>query len=60
MTETSPLGTLGTPNARIAGLSYDERMAYQLKQGRPPLGIDLKLTDDEGHACRTTRAPSAT
>ncbi|MDP1632190.1 MAG: long-chain-fatty-acid--CoA ligase [Caulobacter sp.] len=48
MTETSPLGTLGAPNARVAGLSYDERMAYKLKQGRPPLGIDLKLTDDEG------------
>jgi fatty-acyl-CoA synthase len=48
MTETSPLGTLGSPNARVAGLSYDERMAYKLKQGRPPLGIDLKLTDDAG------------
>ena len=57
MTETSPLGTLGSPNARVAGLSYDERMAYKLKQGRPPLGIDLKLTDDEGrelpHDART-------
>ena len=49
MTETSPLGTLGTPNARVAALPYDEQMAYKLKQGRPPLGIDLKLTDDEGH-----------
>ena len=47
MTETSPLGTLGSPNARVAGLSYDERMVYKLKQGRPPLGIDMKLTDDE-------------
>ena len=46
MTETSPLGTLGSPNARVAALPYDERLAYQLKQGRPPLGIDLKLTDD--------------
>jgi len=57
MTETSPLGTLGTPNARVAGLSYDEQMVYKLKQGRPPLGIDLKLTDDEGkelpHDART-------
>ncbi|MDO8294820.1 MAG: long-chain-fatty-acid--CoA ligase [Caulobacter sp.] len=57
MTETSPLGTLGTANARIAALPYDEQMAYKLKQGRPPLGIDLKLTDDEGrelpHDART-------
>ena len=49
MTETSPLGTLGSPNARVAGLPYDERLVYQLKQGRPPLGIDLKLTDDAGN-----------
>ena len=49
MTETSPLGTLGSPNARIAGLSYDEQMVYKLKQGRPPLGIDMKLTDDAGN-----------
>ncbi|MDH4386977.1 MAG: long-chain-fatty-acid--CoA ligase [Caulobacter sp.] len=48
MTETSPLGTLGSPNARIASLSYDEQMPYKLKQGRPPLGIEMKLTDDEG------------
>ncbi len=49
MTETSPLGTLGTANARIASLPYDEQMVYKLKQGRPPLGIDLKLTDDAGN-----------
>ncbi|MFZ5670557.1 MAG: long-chain-fatty-acid--CoA ligase [Pseudomonadota bacterium] len=47
MTETSPLGTLGSPNARVGALGYDERMPYKLKQGRPPLGIDLKLTDDD-------------
>jgi fatty-acyl-CoA synthase len=48
MTETSPLGTLGSPNARVAKLSYDEQLPYKLKQGRPPLGIEMKLTDDEG------------
>ena len=48
MTETSPLGTLGSPNARVAKLSYDEQMPYKLKQGRPPYGIEMKLTDDEG------------
>ncbi|MDO9337739.1 MAG: long-chain-fatty-acid--CoA ligase [Caulobacter sp.] len=48
MTETSPLGTLGSPNARVAKLSYDEQMPYKLKQGRPPFGIEMKLTDDEG------------
>jgi fatty-acyl-CoA synthase len=49
MTETSPLGTLGSPNARVAALSFDEQMPYKLKQGRPPLGIEMKLTDDAGN-----------
>ena len=48
MTETSPLGTQATPNARIAALPYEEQLKYRLKQGRAPLGIQLKLTDDAG------------
>lgn len=49
MTETSPLGTLATPTAKIAALSPEEQRAFQLKQGRPPIGVELKLTDDEGN-----------
>jgi fatty-acyl-CoA synthase len=49
MTETSPLGTQATPNHRIAAMGDEDRLRFQLKQGRPPLGIDLRLTDDEGH-----------
>ena len=48
MTETSPLGTLSTMTPEIAALSFDEQMPYMLKQGRPPAGVVLKLTDDEG------------
>ena len=48
MTETSPLGTLGGVPAPLAAASHDERMAYLLKQGRPPFGIELKLADDTG------------
>ncbi|MES2034672.1 MAG: long-chain-fatty-acid--CoA ligase [Pseudomonadota bacterium] len=48
MTETSPLGTVSTLTPELAGLSYDEQMAYRLKQGRPPVGVDLKIVDDEG------------
>ncbi len=48
MTETSPLGTLSTPTPEIAALSFDEQMPYKLKQGRPPVGVQLKLTDDHG------------
>jgi fatty-acyl-CoA synthase len=48
MTETSPLGTLATPNARIAALDPEARLKMTLKQGRAPLGIELKLVDDAG------------
>ena len=48
MTETSPLGTLATPTPEIAALSFEEQVPYKLKQGRPPVGVQLKLTDDEG------------
>ncbi len=48
MTETSPLGTLSTPTPEIAALSFDEQMPYKLKQGRPPMGVELKLVGDEG------------
>ena len=47
MTETSPLGTLGTPTAAMDHLSFEEQLPTLLKQGRPPLGIDIKLVDDE-------------
>jgi len=48
MTETSPLGTLGTPTAAMAEMDFETRLPILLKQGRPPLGIDIKLADDEG------------
>jgi fatty-acyl-CoA synthase len=48
MTEMSPLGTLGTPTAEIAALPFDAQIPYRLKQGRPPLGVELMLKDDEG------------
>jgi len=50
MTETSPLGTLSTPTPEIASLSFDEQMPYKLKQGRPPAGVQLRLTDEAGAA----------
>jgi fatty-acyl-CoA synthase len=49
MTETSPLGTLSSPNAAVAAMEPDERLYYSLKQGRAPAGIELKLTDDDGN-----------
>ncbi|MDB5429056.1 MAG: long-chain fatty acid--CoA ligase [Caulobacter sp.] len=49
MTEVSPLGTLAAPTARIAALSADEQLDYALTQGRPPIGVELKLLDDDNN-----------
>jgi fatty-acyl-CoA synthase len=48
MTETSPLGTLSTPTPEVAALPFDDQVAFKIKQGRPPLGVELALTDDAG------------
>jgi fatty-acyl-CoA synthase len=50
MTETSPMGTLSTPTPEVAALPFEDQLAYKLKQGRPPVGVQLKLTDDAGAA----------
>jgi fatty-acyl-CoA synthase len=47
MTETSPLGTLANPSARVAEMDDEAQLKFKLKQGRPPICIDLKLVDDE-------------
>jgi len=47
MTETSPLGTLSTMTPEVTKLPYEQQLAYRLKQGRPPAGVELKLTDDD-------------
>jgi len=46
MTELSPLGTISAPNSAIAEMDAEAQLAFKLKQGRPPLGIEMKLTDD--------------
>jgi fatty-acyl-CoA synthase len=48
MTETSPLGTLSVPTPEVAAMSFEAQIPYKLKQGRPPLGVELALTDDAG------------
>ena len=49
MTETSPLGTLSVPTPEVLAMPAEAQLQYKLKQGRPPLGVELKLEDDEGH-----------
>jgi fatty-acyl-CoA synthase len=50
MTETSPLGTVGSLTADIAALPFEQQMPTRMKQGRAPLGVELALQDDEGEA----------
>ncbi|MBX3484146.1 long-chain-fatty-acid--CoA ligase [Phenylobacterium sp.] len=46
MTEMSPMGTLSAPTAKVAAMSDEDQLRYKLKQGRPPLGVEMKLEDD--------------
>ncbi|MEO0550140.1 MAG: long-chain-fatty-acid--CoA ligase [Pseudomonadota bacterium] len=48
MTETSPLGTLGTLPPHLMDADIDTRMEQKLKQGRPPYGVELKVVNDAG------------
>jgi fatty-acyl-CoA synthase len=48
MTELSPLGTVGAPTAELAQLSFEAQVPQRLKQGRVPLGVDIKLVSEAG------------
>ena len=48
MTETSPLGTLGTLPPHLEEKDVDTRMKQKLKQGRPPFGVELRVVDEDG------------
>jgi fatty-acyl-CoA synthase len=47
MTEMSPLGTLGTLKAKMVELPFDEKLAFKIKQGHTPFGVEMKIVDDE-------------
>ncbi|MDV6332341.1 long-chain fatty acid--CoA ligase [Asticcacaulis sp. 201] len=48
MTETSPLGAVSVLDTRHEDLPAEDRMALQLKAGRSPFGIEMRITDAEG------------
>jgi fatty-acyl-CoA synthase len=47
MTETSPIGTIGSPPANWGDLSFNEQVDLVAKQGRVPFGVELRVVDDE-------------
>ena len=51
MTEMSPLGTLGTHEAGVRRpRPARTQLDVQAKQGHPPFGVEMKITDDDGNA----------
>ena len=48
MTELSPLGTMNMPRWTPKWQSPEERNAFKVRQGPPPLGVDLRLVGDDG------------
>jgi fatty-acyl-CoA synthase len=48
MTEMSPLGTICTLKPEYADLTGERRLEIQQKQGHPPFGVEMKITDDSG------------
>ena len=49
MTETSPIGTVGSLKRKHDALSKDERVGQQMKQGRGIYGVDLRIVDEQGN-----------
>ncbi len=48
MTEMSPLGSLCTMKPEYAALQGEAKLDVQMKQGHPPFGVEMKITDDAG------------
>jgi fatty-acyl-CoA synthase len=46
MTETSPIGTIGSPPANWDELSFNEQVDLVAKQGRVPFGVELRVVDE--------------
>ncbi len=50
MTETSPLGTVGTVKPISMHLTGDALYDVKMKQGSAPFGVEMIITDDDGRA----------
>ncbi|MGD2100167.1 MAG: long-chain-fatty-acid--CoA ligase [Desulfobacterales bacterium] len=48
MTETSPYLTFSILKAHLRALPPDAQLKYKSKTGRPAIGVDLKVVDDQG------------
>jgi fatty-acyl-CoA synthase len=48
MTEMSPIGTHGIIPPSVRDLPLEQRLGYQVPQGRRVFGVDLKIVDEAG------------
>jgi 3-(methylthio)propionyl---CoA ligase len=48
MTETSPVGSVNAFKQKHVDLPQDEKNSLRTSQGRPPFGVELRLTGDDG------------
>ena len=48
MTETSPVGTAGSPPPDWGEMTLGEQLDLTSKQGRVPFGVELRIVDEEG------------
>ena len=49
MTETSPIGTICGEPRGWEDMSEAQQIAWTVRQGRPPFGVELRIVDDRGH-----------
>ena len=49
MTESSPLGSLGSENGAIQHLDAEGKLDVQCKQGRPVMCVEMCVKDDDGN-----------
>lgn len=49
MTETSPLATLGAKRKMMADMSDEQRYGIQTSAGKPMLGIEIEIFDEESN-----------
>ena len=49
MTEMSPIGSAGAIKPCQVGLSHEEKLAIQARQGWAPFGVEMKIVDEENN-----------
>ncbi|MCK5575727.1 MAG: AMP-binding protein, partial [Sphingomonadales bacterium] len=49
MTEMSPLGTVGSMSQNTFDMGFEDQLNLKCKQGRPILGVEMKIIDDDNN-----------